>query len=151
MDRYDVGVVELPRRLRFVLEALQLFAMKGCRKGEHFQRHPTAERKLFRFINDPHAASADFTQDAEVAQTSAQRRRSAERFVVHQRVGRGASHHLECRKYLAENRRKVWIALGILLDLRLLVMIQTFGEFIGHLSDDRFERTGSVILRTSVN
>jgi len=40
----DVGVVQVRRRLRLVLEALQLPRVEGRREGQHLQGHPPVER-----------------------------------------------------------------------------------------------------------
>src|SRR5262245_49198262 len=42
-DRHDVGMVEVGRRLGFVLETLQMLGIQRRRKRQHLERYPTAK------------------------------------------------------------------------------------------------------------
>lgn len=68
VHRHDVCVMQLSRRSRLVLETLQLLGIKrGC-KRQHFERDATSERKLNRFVDDPHAATPDLVQNLKVSE-----------------------------------------------------------------------------------
>src|SRR5262245_45356277 len=70
IDRNDVGMVQVGGRLGFRFEALQSSRIKRGREWQYFERDSPAQRDLFRFVNDTHAAAADLAQQAEVAQQS---------------------------------------------------------------------------------
>jgi hypothetical protein len=67
-DRHDVGVVQPGRRPRLALEAAQLLGVGEGVRRQDLEGHAPAERLLLGLVDDPHAAVADFTKDAEVAQ-----------------------------------------------------------------------------------
>ena len=67
IDRDDIRVVKLGSRVSFVLEALKLPGIHRGGEGQDFQGHAPAKRNLLRFVHDPHAAAADFAEDAEIA------------------------------------------------------------------------------------
>ena len=66
-DIYNVGMLQLGHRQRLVLESLQLPRIEHGSKRQHLQRHPALQRQLLGLVDDPHAAAADFGNDAEVA------------------------------------------------------------------------------------
>jgi len=68
--RDDVGVMQTRCRLRFVLEPLELLGIKRRGQGEHLQGYAAAQRNLLGFVDDAHAAAADFADDAEVAENA---------------------------------------------------------------------------------
>jgi hypothetical protein len=68
MNRYDVLVMQLGRRLRLVFEALQLLGIEGGRERQDLQGHAAAERNLYGFVNHAHAAPADLANQAVVTQ-----------------------------------------------------------------------------------
>ena len=55
-------------RLGFVAEALQLPRVHRGGERQHLERDAAAERNLLRFVDDAHAAAADFADQAEVAE-----------------------------------------------------------------------------------
>ncbi len=67
-DRYDVGMVQAGRGLRFILEPLQLPGIQRGGKRQYLQRHPAAEGNLLRFVHHAHATAADLAHQAEVAE-----------------------------------------------------------------------------------
>ena len=75
VDGHDVRVVQVRRRLRLVLEALERLVAQDGREGQDLQRHLAAERDLGRLVDDAHPASADLAEDAEVAQLADRRAR----------------------------------------------------------------------------
>ena len=54
-------------RAGFVLEAGELLLVEHRGERQHLQRHAAAERNLLGFVDDAHAAAAEFAEDAEVA------------------------------------------------------------------------------------
>jgi hypothetical protein len=72
IDRYDMLMVERGRRPRFVVEALQVTRVHRGGERQHLQRHPPAQRELLSFIDNAHAAAADFAEQAEIAQRECQ-------------------------------------------------------------------------------
>src|SRR5262249_61199530 len=68
VDRHDVLVAEVCRRLGLVPKALELAGIQGRGEGEDFESYPAAERDLHGLVNNAHAAAADLAHDAEVAQ-----------------------------------------------------------------------------------
>ena len=65
VDGHDVRVVQARRRLRLVVEALQLPRVHRRRERQHLQRHPPAQRHLLRLVDDAHAAPAHLAHDAK--------------------------------------------------------------------------------------
>ncbi len=53
---------------RLILEALQLLRVQGRGKGQHLQRYPAMQRYLHGFIDNPHAAAADLSDQTKVAE-----------------------------------------------------------------------------------
>ncbi len=70
-DGHDVRVVQLRRGLGLDLESLPLLGVDGGGEREHLQSNAAAERDLLGLVNDPHSPSADFAEDAIVAQLGA--------------------------------------------------------------------------------
>ena len=68
MDRHDMGVVKMGRRLRLVLEAAQVARVQGSGEREHLQCYASFQRALLRLVNDAHAAAPHFADQAEIAQ-----------------------------------------------------------------------------------
>ena len=71
MDWHDVRVVQTCSGLGFVAEALQVPRIHGGGEWQHFQSDVAVERNLFGFVDDAHAAAADFADNAEVAEVGA--------------------------------------------------------------------------------
>ena len=67
-DGHDVGMVQPGGRLRLAKKALQARGRGHARGRQDLQRHVSAQRLLLRFVDDAHAAAADFPQNAEIAQ-----------------------------------------------------------------------------------
>ena len=70
-DRHDVRVVQLRRGLGLDLEPLALLGVDGRGEWEHLQGNAAAQRDLLGLVNDPHAPSANFAEDAVVTQLGA--------------------------------------------------------------------------------
>ena len=68
MHRHDVRVMQVGRRLRFLLEARQLLGIEGGGEGEHLEGDAPAQRNLLRFVDNAHAAPADLADDAKIAE-----------------------------------------------------------------------------------
>ena len=86
--RNDVRVVELRRRLRFVLEPLDLLLIEERGKRQDLEGHPSPQGQLLRLVNDTHAAVADLARDAKVPKAGACRafkRRAPRRAICHRR------------------------------------------------------------------
>ena len=64
----DMGVVQLCRGLRFVLEAGDPARVQHRREGEHFQGDAPVQRDLVGLVHHAHAAPADLADEAEIAQ-----------------------------------------------------------------------------------
>jgi hypothetical protein len=60
-------VFERGRGPRFISEPRELPFIEHAGQRQHLERHSPAQRKLFRFVDDPHASAADLTHNAEVA------------------------------------------------------------------------------------
>jgi hypothetical protein len=71
VDRHDVRVVQRSRRLRLILEALELLGVERGGEREDLQRHPPAQRQLLGLIDDAHAAPAHLAEQAKVPQAAA--------------------------------------------------------------------------------
>jgi len=68
MNRHDVLVMQMGRRLRLVFEALQLLGIEGGRERQYLEGHAAAKRDLHRLVDHAHAAPADLPDKAVVAQ-----------------------------------------------------------------------------------
>ena len=66
VDGNDGGVLQLRRRGRLVLKALELAWIEGRRQWQDLQRHFTAQRALPSFVDDAHAAAPDFLNQLEI-------------------------------------------------------------------------------------
>ena len=62
VDGHDVLMLETGRRLRLVLEALQLPLVERGGERQDFERHPPVQGDLFRLVDDAHAAAADLAE-----------------------------------------------------------------------------------------
>ena len=67
-NRHDVRMVQAAGRPRFAEESPAVRIVEPRVTGQHFHRHATAKRFLHGLVDDAHAAAADLSQDAEVAQ-----------------------------------------------------------------------------------
>ena len=67
-DRHDVGMVQPRDGLGFAAEALHRLKVGHGREPQHLERHFALERRLLGLVDNPHAAAADLTDDAELAQ-----------------------------------------------------------------------------------
>ena len=63
-------MVEVGRRLRFVLEALHVQRRRQLAGQDHLQRHDAVEADLPRLEHDAHAAARDLLQDLVVAEVA---------------------------------------------------------------------------------
>src|SRR5260370_26180290 len=68
VDRHYVRVMQVRRRLRFVLEALELLGVQRRGERQDFQRYRPAQGELESLIDHAHAPPADFAEDAKIAQ-----------------------------------------------------------------------------------
>ena len=66
-DGNDVGVVQSGRQPRFAMETGEPVGMCERRTEKHLDGNPPPQRLLLRFVNDPHAASADSADDSVFA------------------------------------------------------------------------------------
>ena len=73
IDRHDVLMLQVGSGLSLVLEALQLPGIERAGQGQDFQGDTPDQRKLLGLVDDPHAAPADFTNNAEVAKHAGNR------------------------------------------------------------------------------
>ena len=86
--RDDVRVMQLGRRLRLALEALDRLRGHAQCRGQHLQRDAPVERNLPRLVDDPHSAATNLAQDREVSEPPlrnavfARRRGRSRAFVV---------------------------------------------------------------------
>ena len=74
VDRHDVGVVQLGRRLGLAAEALHGVGGQAQPAAEDLEGHLAVERDLARLVDDAHAAAADLADDLEVAEPLPARR-----------------------------------------------------------------------------
>ena len=99
---------------------------------------------MLRFIDDAHAAAADFTQDAEIAQ----RPRMVPGTFRRRFLGRGLQ-HLQRRQNLPQERRRFRMAGRIIFDARLLAAMHSLHELIDHVGHQGIQGTaasfGSVV------
>jgi hypothetical protein len=66
--------VQVRGRQRLVLETLELFRVEHGGEGQDLQRDVAAERDLLGFVHDRHAAAAQLTDQAIVAERSSRMR-----------------------------------------------------------------------------
>ena len=66
VDGADVLVIERRGGACFHAKTLQRLRTHCDVAGKKFERDATAEREILGFIDDPHAAAADFTDNLEV-------------------------------------------------------------------------------------
>src|SRR5436190_869314 len=79
VDGDDVLMVQAGGGFGFVVKSLQLFLVHcGCER-EHLEGYPPAERDLLRLVYHPHAATAHFMQEPEIAERSGTRVVAAQR------------------------------------------------------------------------
>ena len=78
-DRHDVGMVQPRDGLGFAAEPLHRLLVGHGREPQHLERHFALERRLLGLIDNAHAAAADLTDDAELAQGRRPRGRRAGR------------------------------------------------------------------------
>jgi hypothetical protein len=113
VDRDDTGVVQAGRGLGFVLETLQLPGIHRRREGQDLQGDAAAEGALLGFVDDAHAAAADFADDAEIAERLDERvaRRIVGRDDVGAAQGRGDGvDQFQTGQALSQRRAKVSMA-----------------------------------------
>ncbi len=66
VDGADVGMIEGGGGLGFALEAGESLRVFGDVVGEELERDETVQADVFSFVNDTHAAAAEFFDDAVV-------------------------------------------------------------------------------------
>jgi hypothetical protein len=81
-DRHDVGVMQSCRGACLTAEAQHALGVAYTGQGQHFESHVPIERLLLRLVNDAHAASANFADDAVVADPFERKGRSKVGFWV---------------------------------------------------------------------
>jgi hypothetical protein len=141
--RHDVGVVQPRGAARFALEALNLPAVERAAAAEHFQGHAAAERFLFRFVDDAHAAAADFPQDAEIAQVIQRRAHAGPRPVQGRlderlrvaRIGPDLFHHHQGGKERTDLIGQLGELAGVLFQCRGLSAPPALDELFSQLFD----------------
>ena len=62
--RYDIRVVQAGCHASLALKSFEEYRVAGQVKRQDLQGHVSAQRLLNGLINDPHAAAADFAEDA---------------------------------------------------------------------------------------
>jgi hypothetical protein len=67
----DIGMIQRGRRASLPLEAFESLRVGGKSVGQKFERDAAAEIEIFGFINDAHAASTEFREDAVVGNCAA--------------------------------------------------------------------------------
>ena len=70
VDRHDVGVVEVRRRLGLGVEPLDVTARGEAAGEDHLERDEPVERHLPRLVDDPHPAPGDLLQQLVVAEVA---------------------------------------------------------------------------------
>src|SRR5262249_6421314 len=70
MDRDDVRVVECTGCAGFVLEAIKLLLVQHGGERQYLECYAPTYRNLLGFVHDPHATTANFTNDTEVTEYS---------------------------------------------------------------------------------
>jgi hypothetical protein len=68
VDRNNIGVVKLGSRPRLPFEPFFFHWIAKNRARKQFERDPSTERDLLRFIDDTHPAAANHSQQAKIAQ-----------------------------------------------------------------------------------
>ncbi len=140
VDGHDVGVVQLGRRLRLVLEALQLPGVERRGERQDLQGDPPGQRDLLGLVDDPHAAAADLADDPVVPQPAAPFRharpgRPAGGLLGALRVGQGAR-GLQRGQGPAQHGGKGRVAAGVLLDRRPLAAAEALRVVVEHLAEE---------------
>ena len=77
VDGADVGIVQRGGGAGFAAEAFQSLRIAGSLIREKFDGHGAAEADVFGFVDDAHAATADFFDDAVVGNRASDHRRFA--------------------------------------------------------------------------
>ena len=67
-DGHDVGMVQLGGRLGLSFKASQVPLIQQCLFRQHLDGDASSQGNLLGFVHDPHAAAANFAQDAEVTE-----------------------------------------------------------------------------------
>ncbi len=75
VDGADVGMVERGGGAGFALEAFEGLRIASEIVGEKFERDEAAEAGVFGFVDDAHAAAAEFFDDAVMRDRLADQRR----------------------------------------------------------------------------
>ncbi len=75
VDRHDVGMVEVGRRLGLGAEPLDVAARGEAAGEDHLERDDPVERRLPRLVDDPHPAPGDLLQQLVVAEVADGRQR----------------------------------------------------------------------------
>jgi hypothetical protein len=141
VDRHDVLVVQARRRPCLVMKALQMPRVHRRRERQHLQGHPPAQRELFRFIDNAHAAAADFVEDAEVAQ---RRRhgpivghRRGHRRLARPRETAQVGHHTDGGQELTQPVGVLGMGLGIRLHIDGLSRLHPIADLVEQVHQDR--------------
>jgi hypothetical protein len=129
VDGDDVGMLQACGGTGFVLEALQMPRVHRGREGENLQGYPPAERNLLGFVDNAHAAPADFAEDAEVAQSTGNG------------IGRpvqigGLTDQLQCNQDVADDGCMLGMVGRVGFDVRLFAVLLTSDEFVRDLGDE---------------
>jgi len=70
----DVGVIQRGSGAGLALETFESLRIGGQRVRQEFERDAAAEIEIFGFIDDAHAASAEFREDAVMGDGAADQR-----------------------------------------------------------------------------
>ena len=103
VHRHDVVVPEACRRLSFVEETADVPAIEGGTAGEHLQGDGSLEPFVEGLVDDPHAASADLSDDSM----------AADAFRTHRRLGDIWNNAMQAKQSLEagpQSFRVVWMA-----------------------------------------
>ena len=102
VHRHDVVVPEACRRLSFVEETADVPAIEGGTAGEHLQGDGSLEPFVEGLVDDPHAASADLSDDSM----------AADAFRTHRRLGDIWNNAMQAKQSLEagpQSFRVVWM------------------------------------------
>ena len=89
VERRDAGMPEMRERLRFALEELERLGGDVRSAADDLERDGTAGMLLLGFVDDAHAAFAELTHQAEVADESVGAYRAAAEVAVGEEAARG--------------------------------------------------------------
>jgi hypothetical protein len=111
----DVGVLQGGGGQRFVLEPLESLGVHHSGERKHFQGHSAVQGNLFRLVDDPHPAPANFVKQSEIAQPADRRTcRGIRRAVLPVQLRHHAAQHF----HRVQAGRQFLFDLGVLFQKR---------------------------------